>query len=203
MIKRKVNSVRFTFASAILAAVAGAIVQWFFWILPIGDRREYNVPMYDSSKAAIWENATFNEYSEPTQVDEERDRIKQDGIDKIHWFFAYWNARKYWEARDNIHSSISWIFTDENMKDFREKITEIIDVRKITIDGEVWNSEFSEFTKNLVELRYWYEGKRYEEEWFVVVIRLKWSEEKRKEYHIKEISCRKGDWPLCKNFSQY
>lgn len=181
-------------------SIIGALIQWFFSIIPIWKDCGYQVSVNWDWKTAIWHNAQVNEYKNmPTSVQEERERIVEDDKSKILGFFSYWNAEIYDKARNNIHSEISWIFTNEKMLDFRKELTKVINIKTITLQWEIWNSQRLSYTKNVVDLEYTYQWKKYEEIRFIKVIRQK---DDTTQHHIKEIRCIKWDWPLCKNFSQ-
>jgi len=183
-------------------SIIGHIVQWIFLLVSTDQHTNYEINIsWSGNKSAIGEWAQYFDITneEPTEAKEMKDEIIDADKGKILGFFGYRNANKYDEARNNIHWDISRLFSNEKMDALRTKLTQVIDIKKIEIEGEVGNSERLSYTKNVIYLDYKYEGRYYEEVWFMKVIRNK---KDKSQHHIKEIRCKKWDWPLCKYFSQ-
>lgn len=199
--KKNPSVFKITIISGIFV-ILWAIVQWFFWILPIGKNcKNYDVSFTgNNNKSIVWDNTQYIEnIKQPLPLEIKDEKILKDNISKIQALFRYRNAKEYDSARNTIDKAISWLFTPEKVMEFREKLTQIISIISIEQDGEIGNSDFLNYSKHVVSLAYAYQSRSYQEKWNIVVER---SERDPSQHHITMFKCIEGDGPLCKTFSQ-
>ncbi len=173
-----------------------ALVVWFVWYIIWINQNISFVNNWVNNWTQAWIIEEYNDV-QPTPLEVENQKFKQENEDKIRWFFRYLNAWEIADAQNNIFHELSYLFTSEKLQYINDNLTSLIVINNIN-DLEGWkigNSAELIYSKHDVTITYGLKNQQHKESIFIVVRREK---ENLIEHHIEQFWCNDKDpWPLC------